>query len=390
MKKILCLISAVMLHLAVGSVYAWSVLVNPIIDYTGWSNLSLVIVFGITIACLGFSTLFLGRYMKKVKPVIACCTAFCCYLTGMGMTSAAIHYHSFILLLTGYGFVLGFGTGIAYLTPIPILMTWFKTWRGVATGMVVTGFGCSSLIAAAGYHYCIIHYGLEYAPIYTGFFMSLLMIPSFFFLRSASDIEEKELEHYKGVKQLLNNKQFKLLWVLFFINISIGVAVISAMSPMLQDIFNVSARQAALFVGTAGIVNGASRFCWSLLSDLIGRPLTVIVLIVFELTALISLIYFMDYDIFKTCILVIVTCYGGLFAIMPSYIADLFGVNKVQETFGYILTAWGIAGLIAPVTLILSVNYTGSYSDFFYFALILCLINSIIALSLSERNVLRV
>lgn len=392
MKKFLCLISAVMLHLAVGSVYAWSVLINPIMEFTGWSRISLTLVFGVTIACLGFSTLMLGRRVKNTHPANACSVALFCYVLGMGLTTAAIHYHTFVLLLIGYGFILGFGTGVAYLTPIPILMTWFKRWRGIATGLVVTGFGFSSLIAAYGYHYCIVNVGLEMAPAVVGTAMSLLMIPSIFFLRPAPKPKAKEetVENYKGETQLLKNKQFRLLWTLFFINISIGIAIISVLSPMTQKLFNVTTYEAALLVGTVGVVNGAARLCWSTVSDFIGRPITVTILIVFELTAVVSLIYFQTYEIFRACIFVIIACYGGLFALMPSYIADLFGIDKVNETFGHVLTAWGVAGIISPLALAWFVNETGNYHHFFYGALLLCMINTAVALTLSERNVTRV
>jgi len=388
MQKIFVTISAVLLHLAIGSVYAWSILVNPVVRLTGWSIMSMITVFGVTIFCLGITASLLGNKVKNAHPGKMCALVFILYLSGMTLSSAAIHYKMLFLLVLGYGFLLGIGTGIGYLLPIPILMTWYSRFKGIASGMVITGFGLSSLMAAYGYHYCTIFVGIDKAPLIVGGSLSLLIIPSIFFLRPNGIKEEPSTsEQIDTNNNPFGNKNFRQLWILFFINISVGISVISCLAPMTRELFQLSTFETAALVGLAGLVNGCARFIWSFISDFIGRPITVAVLIAFELVAVLSLIYFQEYSVYQFCILMIIACYGGMFALMPSYIADLFGTAKVKQVFGLILSAWGIAGLIAPTTLRFLYERFGSYSHFFYGMLILCCINFFVMIALTERNI---
>lgn len=388
MQKMFVTISAVLLHLAIGSVYAWSILVDPIVSITGWPIMSMIVVFGVTIFCLGITASLLGNKIKNIHPGKLCVAVFVLYLLGMVLFSVAISNRFFPLLLLGYGVLLGIGTGIGYLLPIPILMTWYSRFKGIASGIVITGFGFSSLIAAYGYHYCFIYIGIDKAPLIVGGLLSLLIIPSIFFLRPNKTVDEPStVEQISTTDNPFNNKNFRQLWILFFINISVGISVISCLAPMTKELFHISGFEVAAFVGLVGLINGCARFIWSFVSDFIGRPITVAILIAFELAAIVSIIYFHDFDAYKFCILVIVACYGGMFALMPSYISDLFGTAKVKSMFSLILSAWGIAGLIAPIILRFLYERFGSYSDFFYGILILCCINFFVMIALTERNI---
>lgn len=391
MQKVFVTVSAILLHLAIGSIYAWSVLVDPIVELTGWSIMSMIIVFGVTVFCLGMTASLLGNKIKNIHPGKMCALVFVLYLSGMVLFSVAITERIFPLLLLSYGVLLGIGTGIGYLLPIPILMTWYTRFKGIASGMVITGFGLSSFIAAYGYHYCIISVGTDKAPLIIGSLLSLLIIPSIFFLRP-NNIKEQEIteEQIDTVNDPFGNKNFRQLWILFFINISVGISVISCLAPMTRELFQLNGFEIAALVGAAGLVNGCARFIWSFISDFIGRPITVAILIVFELVSILSLTYFHEYSVYKFCILMIIACYGGMFALMPSYIADLFGTIKVKPVFGLILSAWGVAGLIAPATLRFLYERFGGYSDFFYGMLVLCCINFFVMIALTERNIKKI
>lgn len=387
-KKVLTTVSAILLHLAVGSIYAWSVTVNPIVEETGWSQLQTTTVFGVTLLFLGFSTLLFSDKIKRLGSRKSCAIAFLLFLSGMLISTIAVNYAIYPLLLLGYGVILGIGTGIAYLTPIPVLMTWYDKYKGIAAGMVVTGFGMSSIIASYGYHYCYIAGLTDHMFLIVGGLMSLLMIPSIFFLTPKEDyVQEAEHKETYNIKEMLKNSDFRLLWLLFFINITVGIGILSSLAPMAEQVFKIPAFEAAELVGIAGFINGVSRFLWSFLSDIIGRPLTTVALIVCEFIAIVSFFYFDNFLAFKACVFVIIACYGGMFAVMPAYIADLFGIQKMREIFGTILSAWGIAGFLAPITLIFFYQIFQSYDHFFYGSFILTCANFVVVMLLAERNV---
>lgn len=386
MTKVLVTISAILMHLCLGSIYAWSVVINTI-DYAMDIGITeMVFIFGITIFCLGLTAAYFGNYNNTWSYKKSCTTVFILFLLGILISESGIQTNSFLLLLLGYGVIIGIATGIGYLLPIPVLMTWYNQYKGIAAGSVITGFGLSSVIVSYAYHYAYSLIGLHYSFLVVEASLSLLIIPSIFFLRPKYEIETVDKEPISLFKAF-RNENFRQLWILFFINICVGVSLISCLAPLTNEIFYLFTSEIVLLVGLAGLANSIGRFVWSFLSDMIERPLTVSIMIAFELVAVLSLIFFHSYESYRICVLIIISCYGGMFAIMPAYISDLFGNHVVKQYFGLMLMAWGIAGLIAPISLRLIYVYYGSYSAFFYGILVLCGINFVISRLLTERNI---
>ena len=391
-NRIIVMISAVLLHLGVGSVYAWSVLVKPIMEQTDWSFSAVAIVFSVTILFLGFTAAFLGRKIRKIGARKSCLISLILFVMGAILSGVAIDVHNIYLLYLSYGVLVGIATGIAYLVPIPILMTWYPKNKGLAAGVVIMGFGLSSTFAAIGYDIIIKSYGVSTAIAAIGLITSLLIIPSVIWLRP-NDVEEKEerlLESNVSSSDAIKTKDFKLLWIVFFINIFVGISILSALSPMLVNLFDVSASKAAQFVGVVAIVNGFSRCAWSTLSDYLGRPLTFVMLVGFELSALVAMAFYSNYMLFQVCTLVLISCYGGMFATMPGYLADLFGAEKLADILGIMLAAWGVAGLIGPNVFAFIYEATGGYADFFMISIVMMIISCSMTWELCKNNVLKV
>lgn len=391
-KAAVVTISAVLLHLGVGSVYAWSVLVRPIMEQTGWTFSSIAMVFSITILFLGFTAAFFGKKVREAGARKSCLVSLALFLVGILLSGLAISIGNIYLLYMSYGVLVGIATGIAYLVPIPILMTWFPRNKGFATGIVVMGFGLSSTFAAIGYDYLIRTYVVSCAIVAVGIVTCLLIVPSIILLRP-NDVEIKEerlLASNVSSADAIKTGNFKLLWAVFFINIFVGISILSALAPMLIGIFDVSASTAAQFVGFVAIVNGLSRCAWSTLSDYLGRQLTFVMMVGFELLALITMFFYNDYVVFQACVLILISCYGGMFATMPGYLADLFGAEKLADILGIMLAAWGVAGLIGPNVLALIYESTGNYESFFMLSIAMMSVSGFISYRLSENNLLKV
>ena len=389
LNRFLVTLSAVMLHLGVGSVYAWSVLVKPIMEHTGFTYSSVATVFSITILFLGLSAAFLGKTVRKYGPRISCTVSLALFALGSVLSGIAIDCANEYLLYLSYGVIVGIATGIAYLVPIPILMTWYPQHKGFATGIVVMGFGLSSTFAAMVYYLIIEHYSVVYSIIGMGLISCLLMAPSIAWLKPmvAEDEPTEEKTPVVERSEAVCNSNFLLLWLVFFVNIFVGISILSALSPMITDTFvDITVYDAAQFVGFIAIINGISRCIWSSISDLIGRPLTFGVMLILELASLICMIYYFDYFVFKACIVVLMSCYGGMFATMPGYLADLFGVEKLSDTLGVMLSAWGVAGLIGPKFLAIIYEHTGLYSDFFFVSTFMMILSNFLNFVLVERN----
>ena len=152
-------------------------------------------------------------------------------------------------------------------------------------------------------------------------------------------------------------RQFWLLWAVLCLNVSAGIGVLGVASPMIQEIFKgrVTASAAAGFAGLLSLFNIGGRIFWASLSDRLGRKTTYGVFF-----GLGMLLYASaptagaaSLALFVAIFCVILTMYGGGFATIPAYLADLFGAGQVSAIHGRLLTAWSTAGVLGPVL----VNY---------------------------------
>lgn len=152
------------------------------------------------------------------------------------------------------------------------------------------------------------------------------------------------------------------LWLMMFINITCGIAVISVASPMVQEATGISALSAGTLVGMIGLLNGVGRILWASFSDIIGRPNTYIAFFMLQTFAFRLLPSMKDIVLFEATLLLIITCYGGGFSTLPAYIGDLFGLRQISTIHGYVLTAWAMAGLVGSSLSSLIRQSTGSYN----------------------------
>ena len=106
--------------------------------------------------------------------------------------------------------------------------------------------------------------------------------------------------------------------------------------------------------------NIAGRIGWASLSDYIGRKRTYAIFFALG-TALYAAAPFAgrigSVALFVALFCVILTMYGGGFATIPAYLADIFGTQFVGAIHGRLLTAWSAAGILGPVL----VNYIREY-----------------------------
>ena len=159
-NKWLIALSAIGIHICIGSVYAWSVLTKPIMEAMGFSLKDVTWTFSLAILFLGLSAGFLGSYVEKYGPRrsgLVSATFFC---LGMFGTAFALTQHSLTLMYLFYGVIGGIGLGTGYITPVSTLVKWFPNNRGLATGLAIMGFGFASLIAGPVMQILIAKYGL--------------------------------------------------------------------------------------------------------------------------------------------------------------------------------------------------------------------------------------
>ncbi|MDH3321741.1 MAG: OFA family MFS transporter [Flavobacteriaceae bacterium] len=364
--------SAVGIHISIGSVYAYSVMTNPVKDVFDVEGSVIKWAFKIAILLLGLSAAFLGRWVEKVGPKVSGTTAGLFYGIGILGSGLAVELESLTLFYLCYGVIGGIGLGLGYITPVSTLVKWFPDRRGLATGMAIMGFGFAALIFGP-----IMAKLFETVGVSNAFYI-LGVIYMVLILSSARYIEKPPLnyvpegyEEGKGktikkdisninANEALKSPRFYYIWIMMFINISCGIAIIAAASPMMQEKLNYTPMEAAAIVGFIGVFNGLGRLGWSSFSDYFGRANTFILFFAFQILAFYFLPKIGIESAFLIVLFTVITMYGGGFATLPAFLGDLFGTKQLGAIHGMVLAAWGLAGVVGPTIYDIVKEKTGS------------------------------
>lgn len=369
--------SAVGIHLSIGSVYAWSVFTTPLTQQLGWDLKETQFTFSLAIFFLGISAAFLGHFLEKKGPQRSGILTAILFGIGIAGSGLAIELESVYLLYLFYGLLGGIGLGLGYITPVSTLIKWFPDKPGLATGMAVMGFGFAALISSPLIVYLIGVVGIANTFYLMGSIYFIVILLSSLYLASppanwapvnagkvTKKVEQAAVQLKAG--EAVKTRRFWLLWLMFFVNISCGIAIISAASPMAQEFAGLNVVAAATMVGVMGLFNGLGRLGWASLSDAIGRSNVFSGFFIIQMLAFLVLPQVEDPLLFQLFIFVIISCYGGGFATMPAFLKDLFGTKQLGIILGYMLTAWAAAGMAGPLLAAWARSVSNSYNSTLY------------------------
>lgn len=377
--------AALAVHLCIGQAYATSVYKTALVEHFDASLTEIGLIFSIAIVMLGLSAAVMGTWVDRNGPRKAMFTSAMFWVSGFLVGALGIFTNQLWLVYLGYGVIGGIGLGIGYISPVSTLIKWFPDRPGLATGMAIMGFGGGALIASPLSTQLLRMFDPESGTdgwVASGeavgmLFVTLAVIYLIYMVFGAftikvpaadwrpegfdpSTLKSKALVTSDNVsaKNAIRTKQFWLIWIALFCNVTAGIGILEQAAPMIQDFFRqsdgvsaVSAAVAGGFVGLLSIGNMAGRFGWSTLSDHIGRKriymvylgvgavlYTVLALAGSSTTVLYVLLAF-----------VIISFYGGSFSTAPAYLRDLFGTFEVGAIHGRLLTAWSAAGIAGPL-----------------------------------------
>lgn len=389
-------LSAVGIHICIGSVYAWSVLTKPIMEQMGFSLQETTWTFSLAILFLGLSAGFLGTFVEKYGPRVSGFTSTAFFGIGMFGTALAFYLHSLPLLYICYGVIGGIGLGIGYITPVSTLVKYFPKKRGFATGLAIMGFGFASLIAGPLMQLLTANFGLVTNFLILGCVYAIVMSMASAYLAPPpkqfvkvyiknTSVVKTDIKQYT-VNEAMKDWKFYALWWVFFTNITCGIGLLAVASPMAQEVVNMSPLAAASMVGVIGLINGFGRIAWSTVSDYLGRRNTYVLFFFIEIFAFYVLANTTDAFLFQLLVLIIVSCYGGGFSCMPAYLSDLFGTKQLSAIHGRILTAWGMAGIAGPLLLSFIRETTQSYALCLYVFAGMFIISLVIAIVLKVKT----
>ncbi len=356
-----------------------------------WKVSELNWVFTLFIFFLGTSAAVWGGWLERVGPRKAGLVSACCWAGGLVLGALGIWVHQLWILWLGTGVLGGIGLGLGYISPVSTLIKWFPDRRGMATGMAIMGFGGGAMIGAPLAEILMANFR---GPGQVGVWQAFLALGAIYFVfmvggaigyrvppggwrpagwtPPAAGLKAMITHGQVHLRNAHKTPQFWCIWVVLCMNVSAGIGVLSMASPMLQEIFGgrllnapaigftalsdtqrlAVAAIAAGFTGLLSLFNIGGRFFWASMSDLLGRKATYFIFFALGIALYAAAPWAAHAGsllLFVACMCVILSMYGGGFATVPAYLADMFGTQFVGAIHGRLLTAWSTAGIIGPL-----------------------------------------
>ena len=412
--------AALAIHLCIGMAYGFSVFWLPLSKAIGitqsvpcpkdlgffaqltvttcdWKISVLGWTFTLFFVFLGSASALWGGWLERVGPRKGGVVAAVCWCGGLVIGAFGVIVHQIWIMWLGCGVIGGIGLGLGYISPVSTLIKWFPDRRGMATGMAIMGFGGGAMIGAPLADRLM---KLFATPAGVGVWQTFLVLAAIYFVFMMAGAMSYRLppddwkpagwqpaaakrgvltDRHVSLEVAWRTPQFWFLWGVLCLNVAAGIGIIGMASPLLQEVFGGKllgvqvafadlnpeqlgkiAAIAAGFTGLLSLFNIAGRIFWASLSDRIGRRATYFVFFLLGIALYSSVPWTAatgNLALFVASFCIILSMYGGGFATVPAYLADLFGTRMVGAIHGRLLTAWSTAGILGPVL----VNYIREY-----------------------------
>jgi len=355
-------IGAVCVHICIGSVYAWSTFNRPfqalLPNAPGWFSPPYT-TYSTALVLLGLSAAFGGPWVERRGPRAAATAAAILFGCGLLIGGIGLAVHQPVLVFLGMGVIGGMGCGLGYIAPVSTLVKWFPDRRGMATGMAIMGFGGGAALASKLNVNLMDWLGVPTAVITLGLIYFVVMMVGARILHRPPEgwkpagwnPPEKTVQASISRNAALRTPQFYLLWSILFINVTAGIGILAQASPMMQDMFSKTPTEAAFVILLISLFNAGGRFFWASMSDYIGRRNTYSLFFVVQPVLFLLIPSFASagqWGLFEVSLLIVFTMYGGGFATIPAFLADIFGPINVGAIHGSLLTAWSAAAVAGP------------------------------------------
>jgi MFS transporter, OFA family, oxalate/formate antiporter len=351
-------VGGILMNLALGSFYAWSVFVLPLEKEFGWTRTDTSWVYTIAVLCFAATFIVAGRIQDKKGPKI------CAYAGGL-LVSAGFLLSSFttslVTLYIFFGVIVGVGNGFGYSTPTPVASKWFPDKRGLVVGLMVGGYGAGQaifgtlanerLIPALGWRTTF--------QILSGIFLVMTMIGATLLKNPPVGYRPPNWSPQAGVhahhadfttREMLATPTFYLLWIAFAFGTTAGQMTISQLVPFARAA-GLGATIATYSLIVTSLGNAGGRILSGWMSDTIGRLRTLQTMVFLSALAMPALFLLRQQVVpFFALIALVYWCYGTQLSLFASTTADFYGTRNLGLNYGVLFTAWGAAGILGPGT----------------------------------------
>lgn len=377
------------INLALGVLYAWSVIAKSLSKDWGWSATAASMPYAVACGVFAIMMVFAGRAQDKFGPRIV--AALGGAMTGLGLIlSSFASPNDAILMIVGFGILAGTGIGLGYASATPPAVKWFPpAKKGLITGIVVSGFGLASvyisplttnLLQTLGINKTFMILGIAFF-IVTVILAQLLINPPAGYVPAAASVPSSSTKASASLKnhdyewhEMMKTPQFYLLWIMFAFASFAGLMIIGHMAKIAakQLPSGTGAELGFLLVAILAVGNALGRIGAGFFSDKLGRTRTMLIVFLFQAVLMGLLAKAGTSAMLIPAALLIGFNYGANLSLFPSTTADFFGTKNLGVNYGLVFTAWGVGGVFGSMVAGKIVDATGSYAMAFTVAAVLC------------------
>ncbi|MGH7408995.1 MAG: L-lactate MFS transporter [Candidatus Methylomirabilales bacterium] len=384
-------ILGILMNLCMGNLYAWSVFRLPLQKAYGWSAFEATVPFALSIAFFAVAMVIAGRWQDKAGPRTVGMTGG--VLLGVGFVLSSFLGSTLMGLYITFGVIVGLGIGFAYVTPLATTIKWWPDRRGLMTGLVVLGFGAGAifggiggplLIAQMGVLNTFLVFGIGFGAVVTGC-ASLLRNPPAGY-RPAGWSPPAPAPGAKVVKydytagEMVGTLPFYLLWIQFLIGAGVGLIAISQASPIGQEVAGLTPVVAGGALTMLAIFNGLGRPGFGYISDTVGRRNALALLFALYIVAFVFVLpNATTFATYAVGVCMVGFAFGGTLALMPAFTADFFGTKNLGINYGWVFSAYGVAGGLLTLYAIRIRQVTGAWTTAFWYMAIACAVGLVLA-----------
>ncbi|MCL5966666.1 MAG: OFA family MFS transporter [Deltaproteobacteria bacterium] len=389
--------AALVMQLCLGVLYSWAVFRGPLTKELGYTVKETGYPFMASVFFFAVGMIFAGRWQDKAGPKKV--AIFGGLLLAAGAILSGVLYTTVGGLVFAYGILGGLGVGFAYVTPIATCIKWFPDMRGTITGLAVFGFGAGTLIFAPLISKLISSQGIASTFYIVGVILGVCVCGSGALFKvppagykpagwvpptPAAGVAAKA---DWSPNEMMGNAQFYVLWLIYFLGAAAGLMIIGQSVPIGVQVAKLTPAVAAGGLGIMSLFNGLGRLAHGSISDKLGRQKTVMLMFAEYILAFVLILPTADSFVkFVVGISIVGFSYGGYLALMPSLTADYFGTKSLGTNYGYLFTAWGIAGLGGPYMIDSIRTATGQFTNAMYAITVACVVGIALCF-LSKRPV---
>jgi OFA family oxalate/formate antiporter-like MFS transporter len=354
---------AFLLAVSVGQIYAFTNFSTPIARHVGETEGSVQFAFSLGIFFLGMGAAFFGKIVERsIRLSTMIGTAL--FLSGLLVTALGVKLKSLALIYLGYGFLVGTGTGIIYISPVKTMMLWFPDAKAIAAAVPIISFGLGSTLSTILYKGVHWGGGTSFAAFRMrgfetyGIVMAFVVFAAFYLppmLLSALILKKPKVEQMSfahGLPQceftyagLAKDAYFLRAWLFMFLNISCGLCLIPLAKQMMDSpTVAYPERLATWIIALCGLMNGGGRFFFAWWSDRLASRVNILLVILGMSAGVMTASWWPP--LIGLALLVVNACYGAGFSVIPGILADHYGMTNISKIHGAVLSAWGVAGLV--------------------------------------------